>query len=799
MEPDRKIINFSRVDISDGRSRCEVCGAAKQTESVCGVCAVRLIDIALSSIAEDGLGDIGEPGHQTNPVSGAIGRCYDHYEICYSPEGVPMELGRGSMGITYKATDRHLGCSVALKIINTRHLTGSAARTRLLREARTIARLRHPNIASVFHLGLDDANCYFAMEYIEGETLERRIRRAGPLSPEAALRIVIQAARALRVAHEQHFIHRDIKPTNIMLVDSGHHSETETTVKVIDFGLVKAADETTEDAFCEDYFAGTPHYASPEQLVFGTVDERSDIYALGMCLWYMLCGELPDRARFPDGVSPQIRGGPFQKAGIPPATPTSAVVLLESMLNTDPALRPQSAVELLRRAQECITEIQLADRVDDWSSRRRALGSRLGLFSVTILGTAVITTGVLKWTLKDRHTATRTADSSSANLEARVFCSQADECLAKFTPADNLRAIDLYEKAIAISPNSAAAHTGLAAAYFHNVSKFGAPADQLELATTYAQRAIALDGNAPKAFTILGAIQSFQGRHWEALAQIHHALELNPKDPQAMRTFGTLWSNVGKPYLGLPWAVAATRIEPSRTTNWTAAADASVDLCADENAERYYRNCLEIDPATMSAHCGLLHIHLLQGNYQQALEDFNVEEALHPGLILPLTLRAQIALFSGDYAEAETVYRRLSAINRNGLVNFYGSISYLSALGFLRCQAGDAQSGTALLEEAAALHQVNFEGPEAIYDLAAIRAVQGHKADALLLLRQAITSGWTDFRSTLLDPRFESLRNDPTFGGLLGNVREHVAQMRKISERLCAADLRLADYPVRPQ
>ena len=174
-----------------------------------------------------------------------------------------MELGRGAMGITYRASDAILGNEVALKVIDARIAALPEARERFLREARAAARLRHPNIASVFYYGTrkSDGQCFYAMELVEGETLETRLRHSGPLPPSLALEIITQAARAL-VALETHgLVHRDLKPANLMLVE-----RPELTVKMIDFGLAKAAATAKgESDITHGGFVGTPSFASPEQ------------------------------------------------------------------------------------------------------------------------------------------------------------------------------------------------------------------------------------------------------------------------------------------------------------------------------------------------------------------------------------------------------------------------------------------------------------------------------------------------------------------------------------------------------
>jgi serine/threonine protein kinase len=194
-------------------------------------------------------------------------------------DGKPIELGRGAMGITYKAFDVNLRCPVTLKVISERYLGDESMRLRFLREARAAAKVRHANVASVFHLGRSSGDYFYAMEFVEGETLESLIKRSGRLEVKLALEIVSQVVAGLEAVHEQNLVHRDIKPTNIMvrIKDEGR-----VTAKIIDLGLAKGASEPgTESAISTPgAFAGTPEFASPEQFAGVQVDIRSDLYSL---------------------------------------------------------------------------------------------------------------------------------------------------------------------------------------------------------------------------------------------------------------------------------------------------------------------------------------------------------------------------------------------------------------------------------------------------------------------------------------------------------------------------------------
>ncbi len=780
MPADGKIVRPPSTVFTGELQVCKACGLPRQAGSFCRGCAFRLIDVALSSCQEVSEGVGVDLLRCAEPPTKAPQSCYDHYEICFRADGTPWELGRGSMGITYKATDSRLGRPVALKIISSRCLGGLGARERFLREARAAACLRHPNIASVFHLGSGEEDCYYAMEYIEGETLDACIRRAGAFGLQKALQVTEQIARALGAAHAQNFIHRDIKPSNIMIVDGANPFGGEVTVKLIDFGLVKAVEGlVATDPVDRLYFAGTPIYASPEQRDFGRVDARSDLFSLGQCLRYMVtgCSPKPSSLEAEDVI------------------PVSVAPLLRRMTEFDPNLRPQTAAELLSELQIC------TNALSDHPGRGQAnLKGGFGRtwkagVAVLLLMVALVLCTTYAWSARREKIA---AGMRTARLEATTLCAEGDEFRCKFTAADNQRAVELYSQAIARFPDLADAHAGLALAYYQQVARFGAPGSVLDSAVRNAQRAITVDPGSSEGYGALGVIRSQQGRPWDALSQLRRALELNPRDTQAMRYFGTLWEFVGQPQMGLPWVKEVVKAEPANKRAWNAAADASADLCADDDAEQYYRRCLEIDPRIMDAYCGLLHIHLLKRDFAQAREDYAVAESIEPGLLHPLTLKAQIELFSGDFAAAEVTYRRLVQMDPKGLITFYGGISYLSALGFLRMQAGDPAEANALLERAAQMHVElpDNEGPQAIYDLAAVRAVQGRKDDALALLTRAIRAGWIDYRATQSDPRFHLLHAEPKFAQMLEALSLRVKGLRAEAERRCASPLALADYPI---
>ena len=270
---------------TEDRRTCPSCGNEfSEAMEFCPVCMLRK---GLADGVESGESSTSEDIVKPTPEQAS--QRFEHYELVTGEDGKPLELGRGAMGVTYKAFDINLHCPVTLKVISERCLGDESARLRFLREARAAASVRHPNVASVFHLGRTGDSYFYAMEFVEGETLEKLIKRSGRLEVKLALEIAAQVAAGLAAAHEQHLVHRDIKPTNIMV---RLKEEGGVTAKIIDLGLAKTLDESASEAGISspEAFVGTPEFASPEQFAGVGVDIRSDLYSLGVTLWEMVTG-----------------------------------------------------------------------------------------------------------------------------------------------------------------------------------------------------------------------------------------------------------------------------------------------------------------------------------------------------------------------------------------------------------------------------------------------------------------------------------------------------------------------------
>src|SRR6184192_2263477 len=328
---------------------CAICGRPLTQIGPKGECLRCLADLGfLSGSQEPGKSDSGRrltPG----PLK------YDHFEVEVGVDGFPIELGSGAIATTYRARDTVLNSVVALKVIDRKVAQMPGVRSRFLREARAAAQIRHPNVARVSHYGEQDGECFYVMELVEGETLEAKVRREGPIPLAVALEVIEQTARALAAAEACGVVHRDIKPSNLML-----ESDTSgaLTVKAIDYGIAKVMGPQAEPGAEQTQagFIGTPAFASPEQFAGAgqsPVDTRSDIYSLGVTLWYLLSGRTP----FVGRTMEEIRARQTSELPLEQLRnlhlPGQVIALLESMLAPDPKDRPQSARELLSAVHSC--------------------------------------------------------------------------------------------------------------------------------------------------------------------------------------------------------------------------------------------------------------------------------------------------------------------------------------------------------------------------------------------------------------------------------------------------------------
>ena len=349
---------------TEPKRTCAACGTELSAAMI--FCPVCMLHQALGREGDSGESCFGEVD-QTIPDQATSQ--FEHYELVKGEDGKPVELGRGAMGVTYKAFDVDLRLPVTLKLISEKYIGDQTARLRFLREARAAAKVRHSNVASVLHLGRSSQGYFYAMEFVEGETLESLIIRSGRLEVKLALEIVQQVAAGLTAVDKENLVHRDIKPSNIMVsLERGG----DRTAKIIDLGLAKTVGASDSESVISvaGGFAGTPEFASPEQFAGVGVDIRSDLYSLGVTLWEMLTGQTPFRGSPAEVMTQHQRGALPLKALA--EVPQPVVALLEVLLEKDPARRLQSPAALLKALPKVTAAVKTGRTLTHQSVRELA-------------------------------------------------------------------------------------------------------------------------------------------------------------------------------------------------------------------------------------------------------------------------------------------------------------------------------------------------------------------------------------------------------------------------------------------
>ncbi len=263
---------------------------------------------------------------------------------------IERELGRGGMGIVYLARDVKLDRQVAIKVLPPALAGTAEIRERFLREARTAARLSHPNIVAIHRADEIESRVFFVMGYIEGESLAERLRRQGALTPAEAVPIIRDVALALAYAHEHGVVHRDVKPENILLdARSGR-------AMVTDFGIARVAEAAP--LTMTGQLLGSVHYMSPEQVSGDRLDGRSDLYSLGVVAFQALSGRLPfvNESASAVLVAHVTKAAPALQT-VAPQVPTALARVIDACLAKSPGARYATGTSLARALDDAWSDL----------------------------------------------------------------------------------------------------------------------------------------------------------------------------------------------------------------------------------------------------------------------------------------------------------------------------------------------------------------------------------------------------------------------------------------------------------
>ncbi len=355
----------------------------------------------------------------------------------FGPYEVVGMLGRGGMGVVYQARHLALGTHVAVKVLLAADLAGSEEVARFRREAQTCARLRHPGIVRVHDIGESAGATWLAMEFVDGETLDRVLRRRGEETGDTAglpwreaLAIVAEMADALQYAHEQGILHRDIKPANVMRDRAGR-------IRVMDFGLAKVVEAEGSLATRTGALLGTPVYMSPEQAGGGRagVDARSDVYQLGATLYHLLTGRRPYDGPSAMEVILQVtrEGPPPPRRWVKTIDRGAETICLKAMAR-EPEGRYPTAGALADDCRRWLAGQPILARGEPWwrPLRRRLVRARAAVALVALILTGVGVTAAMSWRARalDREVLEGMRGIARTHLEAALLVRRTGGALA---------------------------------------------------------------------------------------------------------------------------------------------------------------------------------------------------------------------------------------------------------------------------------------------------------------------------------------------------------------------------------
>jgi serine/threonine protein kinase/tetratricopeptide (TPR) repeat protein len=373
--------------------------------------------------------------------------------------------------------------------------------------------------------------------------------------------------------------------------------------------------------------------------------------------------------------------------------------------------------------------------------------------------------------------------SSQPSAAAHRYCDQGKELMFRYNLADLDRAIDSFRKAVQIDPNYAEAQALLASACQARAQTDPAAKSLLLEADVAVTTALRIAPMLPEAYRAKAGILRRRGNLRSSLDPFLTAYELEPADQRTLALLGDVHEQIGRPDLALGWFEKALRLQirPFFADNignaWTSLGDY-------DRAEKAYNTAIIFRPDLPVGLLGLSRIALFRSDYETARDKCSLARAQSKSNPEPAIMAALIEFFSRNFGEAEKLYEQALNLERTGGVDFAGSVRYLSALGYIKNRGHRTEEGRALLEEARLLDEKELllvpDNLRRLYSLAATHAALGNEAEANRSLEQAMAAGWIDYRSMMIDPRFDSIRNEAAFQEKLTRLTLKVQDMRRL-------------------
>ncbi|MGH9775677.1 MAG: protein kinase domain-containing protein [Candidatus Acidiferrales bacterium] len=761
-----------------------------------------------------------------------IGKTISHYRI-------EEELGRGGMGVVYRARDERLRRAVAIKLLTEELVSHAERRERLLGEARAAAALNHPGIATIYEVGEEGELIFIVMEMVAGRTL-REILAAGPMEPKALARLGGMVAEALEAAHTRGVVHGDVKPENIVVQADGG-------VKLLDFGVArhKAEEnltltrslEATAAAVPDSRIAGTLAYMSPEQLRGEELDGRSDVYSTGVVLYELTSGRRPFLGPTATALIAQILSEPAARLdGVNSIVPVELARIVQKLLEKKRELRYASAREL---------RVDLANLARELEFGATLPAAVAGKRTVAVLPFKLLTPNP-----EDEYLGVALADAVINQLSA------SGELLVRPTST-----VQRYAKQ-SVDPLVAARELNVQVVVDGSIQKFG-PKLRVHVQAWNAAGGTSLfsakhDAEIADLFVLQDEIAEGLARSFGVKESARPETKPEPPTRNAMayelflRAVERL-SRVNRwdTRTAIEMLESATKLDPNFANAWARLADACVFMGGTfepvpkwfEKAEKAIRRALALDSENAEAHCArgrvlwtplkgfrnrdalralnhsldlspgchpalvwkcliLLHVGLLEEAKEGLLEAL----ASHPDDGFTLTFLAQALMLQGHHEESEDFLARALTLDPANLwANLFAPMNLLYTKspegaaerirsaqqivpgdGFLTsweallwAKRGEFRKAETVVRRALKSGKTVLHTHHMLHTAAAVYATIGKPAPAVALLRKASATGLPNYPVFRDDPHFQTLRNNAQYVKLLGELRRDWEKYRR--------------------
>jgi tetratricopeptide (TPR) repeat protein len=631
-------------------------------------------------------------------------------------------VGSGGFGEVYRAWDPHLQREVALKLLLPGAVGGEAEYEAMLREARALASVRHPNIVPVHGVDRHDGRVGFWTDFVRGKTLAVLLREQGTFGSREAASIGLDVAKALSAVHRAGLLHRDIKAENVMREEGGR-------ILLMDFGLSGLEHRQTD-------IAGTPNYMAPELFRGGQSTAASDIYSMGVLLYYLLAGEYPAKLTGLTALESLARLAQRKPLmDLRPDLPDSLLRTVSTAMEMDPAKRFASAGQLAAALAESLGATPQPEipesAAPDMSKARRRVKILAG-----IAVAAALTAGFAVWRGIEpkpfRSGAAPSAPTSGTTYDQ--FKKAQDLLQHPYKKANRDEAVKEFQAVLKADPSFALAEARLGAAFFVEYL-YSRDSKQLDSAREATDRAINLDPNLAPPYVTLSRMALIQGDTALALQQAQTALRLDSRSAEAYAALADVYAAQGRDSEATTAYQNAIDLAPE-DWRWPVRLGSAEAKAGDlKDAIVQFQLGVELAPDNAVALYDLGVANMRSGNMDEARKDFEKSLAIEPTSDTYSDLGTAL-LLGGKYLDAAAIYRKSIELDQNDY-EAWGNLGL--AYRWSKTQPDQASAAyRKAIDLAEAVHAKRKDDPDLLVELADYYAATGDAKESLTLIRQAL-------------------------------------------------------------